>query len=252
VALDADQRCAGHDGVAYFCNDCLLCAIWRLGTGPFVPIVQANGTTTQLYQFVASANDSTGLQLTLGTNWVATGVYDFFIILTNATTPGLGTGPAWTNTTTRGFNLSIYNGLPVNSAPITIRTSNTVTSSIGTSQAMFVGSGYINGSAGQIDFNFGGSASGGSPASFGLWNEFNRIPIGAGVIDTGASYSTGVIAVRQARGATTMQIKFIVGAQEDSIIGSYSGAWILRRGQGQLRQLVWGWIRPAGFPASRC
>lgn len=159
-----------------------------------------NGTLNQQYQFTASATDTVGLTLALGSNWAASSLYDVFVGL-NGGVPTLCTGPAWTSATagssSRSAALASYNGLQTNSTTMTCRNSNSTTFSCTANQCTYVGTFLTNSSTGQIDFKFGGTAAGGSPAVAGVWNMYNQTPGAFYVNDNSGLFSTTTINVYQ-------------------------------------------------------
>ncbi len=162
-------------------------------SGSSVPIY--NGSVVQAYPFTSGATDAVGLQLSLSNsaNWAANTVFDVFVAL-NAGSPALCTGPSWTNATTRATAGSIarYNGIWVNSSATALacRTSSTVIN-VPQYQATYVGTILTDATqAGAVDYNFGGAASGGSPAVFGVWNYYNRVDVASSAVtDNGSSYT---------------------------------------------------------------
>jgi hypothetical protein len=195
-------------------------------SGSSVPIY--NGAVVQAYPFTSGATDAVGLQLSLSDspNWAANTVFDVFVAL-NAGSPALCTGPSWTNATTRATAGSIarYNGIWVNSSATALacRTSSTVIN-VPQYQATYVGTIMTDAAqAGAVDYTFGGAASGGSPAVFGVWNYYNRVDVASAVTDNGASYTyTGsFLGWRSARGSQGNRISFVVGLNEDALSVSY-------------------------------
>jgi len=179
-----------------------------------------NGTNLQAYQFTSSASDTVGLSIALGSNWAANSVYDVFVAL-NSSTPTLCT-VVWTSTTARATSLAIYNGILTNSAQVTCRYSNSATLTVPANQATYVGSVYTNGSTGTIDYTFGGAASGGTAATFGVWNYYNRVSVQTSVKDSGSTYTYSSATVRQARASAGNQVTFLTGVAEDAVQSSYT------------------------------
>jgi hypothetical protein len=80
-------------------------------------------------------------ELTLGidaTNHLASKLYDLFVVLLDGS-PVLGSGPAWTNVTTRSAALVLLNGIYVNAAAMNLYDSTSGTTSISALQATYVG-----------------------------------------------------------------------------------------------------------------
>jgi len=184
---------------------------------PYVPIY--NGTQVGIYQFTSSNSDTVGLTLTLGSNWAANAAYDVFVFL-NSGTVTLCT-VTWTNTTTRATALAIFGGILTNGASATCRTTNAATVTLAQNQGTYLGSFYTNGSTGTVDYIFGAAASGGTAASLGIWNYYNRVMVVTTVTDTNGSYTSNQNGtIREAGGSTTNIVKFITGVVEDGVVAS--------------------------------
>jgi len=157
---------------------------------PFNEISQATTDTTK--SPAAVANNS---------------VYDIFVWNDNGTIRATR-GPAWSNSTTRGYTLTMVNGILLNTSSIT----NGPYALRGT----WVGTIASNGTA-TIDYIFGAAASGGTAAVLNVWNAYNRVTVGTTVIDNGTTYTYSSSTVRQARASAGNQISFVLGSQEDSV-----------------------------------
>ena len=181
--------------------------------GSFISIF--NGTNLASYQFTSSASDINGLGLTLGTSWAANTIYDVFATL-SAGSPVLCT-VAWSSSSARATGLSIYNGLQTNGSSATCRTGNASTLTMAQYQGTYLGSFYTNGTAGQVDYNFGTSAATPSAASFGVYNYYNQVLVTTNIQDQGSGYTYSSATIRQARGAANMQVKFLLGISEKSV-----------------------------------
>lgn len=127
-------------------------------------------------------------------------------------------GPAWSSDTARGTGagtteLVFLKGLWLNTVSIT----NGPAASRGT----YVGTIRSNGSS-LIDYIFGAPASGGTAASFGVWNANNRVFVVSRVTDSGAAYTLTSATIRQARGTsgTGNQASFVRGLAEDGVVAS--------------------------------
>lgn len=138
--------------------------------------------------------------------------YDLFV-WNDAGTIRLGRGPVWTNNTTRNLTLTRTNGIYLNTSSIT----NGPAALRGT----YVGTIRTNGTS-TVDMAFGGSASGGVAASFGVWNMYNRAYMLGQVVDNGASYTYASATERQARASANNQASYIVGLTEDLITCTYT------------------------------
>jgi hypothetical protein len=193
---------------------------------PYIQIY--NGSSPQLYNFTASVTDTVGLTLTLGSNWAASTLFDAFIAL-NAGSPVICT-VAWSSsaagTSARTTALALYTGMQTNGAAIgACRINNTTTIAVAQYQGTYVGTFLTNGSAGQVDFKFGGSAAGGSPAVAGVWNMYNRTPGAFYVNDTTVNFGTSATSTYQPLdvggpgSGLNNRVTFITGTGTDPIDG---------------------------------
>jgi hypothetical protein len=137
----------------------------------------------------------------------ASKVYDLFV-WNDGGTIRCTRGPAWTNSTTRGYTLTMVSGVLLNTTAIT--------NGPGAQRGTWVGTIASNGSS-TIDYIFGAAGSGGVAASLMVWNAYNRVSTCTTVIDSGASYTYASATVRQARASAGNQIGFVSGAQEDGV-----------------------------------
>lgn len=133
--------------------------------------------------------------------------FDLFVF-NDGGTLRLGTGPAWTNDTTRSATLTRLSGLLTNGAAITLRfgsaTGNTV--SVSTNRATYVGT--MRASAnGQCED---------SMAKRFLWNTHNRVRRPMEVIETTNTWTYSTEAWRQMNGSTANQLAMVRGFNEDS------------------------------------
>lgn len=170
----------------------------------------------------------TELSLALDSNSGHTGyqqsgkLFDFFYAYV-AGTLYFGTGPAWTNDTTRADALGRKNGIWTNNASMTLRhgsaSGNTVT--VPANQGLYLGT--MRATAdGSTDFVFGGAASNGTAAKFGLWNMYNRITFASLSSDTTTSWTLASSSTRSANNSTTMRTSFVCGLKEDKVEASYN------------------------------
>jgi hypothetical protein len=146
----------------------------------------------------------------------ASKVNDWFVWIDSSGVIRLSHGPDWTNDTTRsaGTALTLTKGIWLNASAIT----NGPYALRGT----YVGTTRSDGSS-QLDWIPTATGSGGSTGAFlGLWNNFNRVTVGATVTDNGTSYTYTTATIRQARASTGNQISFVLGLAEDSVMVSYS------------------------------
>jgi hypothetical protein len=144
----------------------------------------------------------------------ANSVYDIFV-WNDAGTLRCTRGPAWTNSTTRGYSLVTINGVTLNAANIT----NGPQAQRGT----WVGTIGTNATS-TINHVFGAGASGGVAASLGVWNAYNRCMVATSVTDTGAGYTYSAGTARQARASAGNQIAYVQGSNDEGAVCTYSAA----------------------------
>ena len=130
-------------------------------------------------------------------------------------------GPAWTNDTTRsaGTALTMVKGIYLNNASIT--------NGPGASRGTYVGTIRTDGSA-QVDYDFGSVTANWGPASFGVWNAYNRVRVSTFIGDTSDSWTYNVALTWRAPNGntTTARVSTIRGLNEDGVDVRYhaSGA----------------------------
>ena len=148
-------------------------------------------------------------------------IYDVFV-WSNAGVLGIVTGPAW-NTSTAGSGargtgasttqLTRVNGLWVNAVSMTGRNgSNTFT--VGANSGTYVGSIFIDGSAGQISCHL----TWGQSRKWGIWNAYNRVPVYMKAGDSTASWiSNNASAVHAANTSSANSITVFAGLAEEVV-----------------------------------
>lgn len=184
----------------------------------YLPYQGANVPVYYGSAFVDYLLGSSGLSLALDSNSGDTGyqasgsLYDVFVFL-NSSTLTLGTGPAWTNSTTRSAAISQLNGIWVNSAAITIRYGNVSgnTVSAPANLATYLGTLYATAN-GQTGVSLRPTAAaGGSNTIIGLFNAYNRVRISARCIDNTFSWTYNSTTVRPSDNSTSNRISFVDG-----------------------------------------
>lgn len=129
----------------------------------------------------------------------------------------LGTGPAWTNDTTRSNAIARKDGRWVNNASITLRYNNGAinTSIVAANRALYVGT--IRASAnGQCED---------SAAKRFVWNAHNRVPRPMRVLEATNTWSYATATIRQANGAAANQLAMVRGLDEDAVSVEVLAAW---------------------------
>lgn len=156
--------------------------------GNYIPIY--NGTNFVTYQIPA------GMTMNLDSNSGHTGyqqstkLFDVFVF-SNAGTPQLCTGPAWTNSTTRASAISQVNGIWVNTSSQALKVDNSSFSgTLAANQGTYVGTMYATAN-GQTGVAFKPSAAaGGSNNIIGIWNSYNRVAAKAVERDSSGGWTT--------------------------------------------------------------
>lgn len=145
--------------------------------------------------------------------------YDLFV-WDDAGTYRLSRGPAWSSDTARGTGagtteLERLNGVLVNKVAIT----NGPVARRGT----YVGTMRCNGSGATVSMTYG-STGGASPASFGLWNAYNRVEAAFFTAHAGSwTYATS-FTWRAANSNTSVRMSMVVGLNEDAVDATYQSA----------------------------
>lgn len=177
--------------------------------GNLVPIY--NGTSFILNTF----NELTAA---LSASQAANTIYDVFVFL-NSGVVTLGIGPAWSTSTAgsgaRGTGagttqISRLNGLWVNSVQISAKNGAT-TYTIAANQATYLGSVFIDSSAGQITC----TVTWGQSRKWALWNAYNRSTIVLQGGDVTASWSYSTNTIRAANGDANNKVTVFSGLAEE-------------------------------------
>lgn len=167
----------------------------------------------------------TELTLTLNSNYVLNSHYDCFII-NDSGTIRIVTGPAWTTITAgsgaRGAGagtseLTRLNGLWVNANAMATARNGGSTFSVNANQGTYVGSLYIDGTAGQITCH----TTIGQSRKWGVWNAYNRVPISLLAADASASWVNAPTTWRQSRADANNFIQVFAGLPEEVFDGRF-------------------------------
>lgn len=158
------------------------------------------------------------LTLALVSQHALSTLYDVFVF-NNGGVPTLVTGPAWSSSTlgscSRGSGagttqLTRLNGYWVNAVSMTGRNGST-TYTIGASLATYVGSLFIDGTAGQVTCHRGFGQS----RKWGIWNAYNRQPIYLRAGDTTANWTYQTNTIRAANGSSNNSLTTFQGLAEE-------------------------------------
>jgi hypothetical protein len=170
-----------------------------------------NGASFQPTAFVTST-------LMLSTSQALNTLYDVFLF-NNASVPTLAVGPAWSSSTagscTRGTGagttqISQLNGIWVNTVQISGRNgSNTYT--IPPNEATYLGSIYIDATAGQVSCY----RSAGQSRKWGVWNAYNRVPLCLQIVDSTASWLYTTATFRPSNNNTANSATVFSGLAEE-------------------------------------
>jgi hypothetical protein len=190
--------------------------------GPAVYYMPYTGNLCQIYdgtQF--NPQIFTELTLTLNSNYVLSSIYDVFIIKDASAGMTVVTGPAWTNITAgscaRGTGagtteLTRLNGLLVNANAMATARNGSTTYSVAANQGTYVGSIYIDGTAGQITCN----TAYGQSRKWAIWNYYNRAPIILKAGDATSSWTYASATVRAANGSSANSLTTFCGIAEEA------------------------------------
>jgi len=158
------------------------------------------------------------LTLTLASQHVLSTIYDVFVF-SNSGVVTLATGPAWSVSTAgsgaRGTGsgttqLARVGGLWTNAVQIAGRNGAT-TYTIGANLATYLGSIFIDGSAGQVTCH----TAFGQSRKWGVWNAHNRVPVILKAGDATASWSYNTGTIRAANGAAANSLTIFSGLPEE-------------------------------------
>lgn len=161
------------------------------------------------------------LTLTLASQHTLSSHFDCFII-NDSGTMRIVTGPAWSTITAgageRGTGagttqLTRLNGILVNANAMATARNGSSTYSVAAYQGTYVGSLYIDGTAGQVTCH----TAWGSSRKWGVWNYYNRVPIILKAGDSTASWTYTSTTIRQSNAATGNTLAAFTGAAEEQI-----------------------------------
>lgn len=157
------------------------------------------------------------LTLTLHSSHATNAIYDVFVF-SNSGILTVVTGPAWSTPTAgagaRGTGASTteltrVKGIWVNAVQMTARNGST-TYTVGANLATYVGSIFIDGTAGQITCH----AAWGQSRKWAVWNAYNRVPVTLRAGDSTASWTYAVATIRAANASTANSLTIFSGLPE--------------------------------------
>lgn len=184
---------------------------YALDQGNLVPIYSGSAFVPSVF---------TELSLSLVSAHAASTLYDIFVF-SNSGVLTLVTGPAWATSTAgagaRGTGASTtqltrLSGIYVNAVQITGRNGST-TYTIPANKATYVGSIFIDGSAGQVTCH----KSYGQSRKWGLWNAYNRKRIELLMGDATAAWNYTTNTIRQSNAAAGNTLATFAGLPEEAV-----------------------------------
>ena len=187
---------------------------YALYSGNLIPIYDGtNFIPTAFTELSIGTTDTSQNPSAIG----ASKVNDWFVWNQSGTLL-LSHGPDWTNDTSRsaGTALVRVNGVLMNSVTI----GNGTTTGPAASRGTYIGTTRSDASS-KLNYVFGASAAGGTPALFGVWNMYNRRAVSTMVQDSTASWTATAPIIRSADNSVGMRISFVQGQQEDEVTASY-------------------------------
>jgi hypothetical protein len=160
------------------------------------------------------------LTLTLASQHAISTLYDVFAWLESGVVT-IGTGPAWTTITAgsgaRGTGagttqLTRTKGLYLNTVAMTARNSSS-TYSVAALRATYLGSIFIDGTAGQVTCH----RAYGQSRKWGVWNAFNRQPLMLRAGDTTTTWAPGVVGPRASNNSAANSLTTFCGLAEELV-----------------------------------
>lgn len=179
-------------------------------TGNLVPIYDGTQLNPKIFA---------ELTLTLTASHVLNSIYDCFVI-NDAGTIRIVTGPAWTGITagsgSRGSGagtteLSRLSGILVNANAMATARNGATTYSVDAFKGTYVGSIYIDGTAGQITCH----TAYGQSRKWSIWNAYNRVPILLKAGDATANWAYDTNTTRAANGSSANSLTIFSGLPEE-------------------------------------
>jgi len=213
-------------------------------TGNLVPLY--DGTRFVNYEFAE-------LTLSLASQHATNTIYDVFAWLESGVVT-IGTGPAWTTSTAgagaRGTGagttqLTRTKGLHLNTVAMTARNSST-TYSVGALRATYLGSIFIDGTAGQVTCH----VAYGQSRKWGVWNAYNRRPIELLAGDATASWTYNGGTIRQSRADATNKLTTFCGLSDAPITARFRQRIAPQSANTGTGEIGIGWNSTSAFSGS--
>lgn len=202
---------------------------YALHVGDIVPIFNGYFWEDRVFSELTLTLDST--------NHASGSLYDVFI-WDNAGTISIGTGPAWSSSTSRGTGagtteIERKNGIWTNKNSITLKNgSGSGTSGIAANKALYVGTFYATAN-GQTGMAFLPAAAGGGTNNIlGLYNAYNRVRVSALCRDNTASWSYTSATWRARNNNNSNRVSFVDGLQQSAVTAEAGSAMTTSSGNG--------------------
>lgn len=183
--------------------------------GRFVPLY--NGTSFVMTDINGELSQATTDSTKSPTACAANSNYDLFV-WSDGGTFRCTRGPAWTSDTARGAGAGTTELVRVQGV---LLNANSITNGPAAQRGTYVGTIRTNGSS-QIDYVVGGASAGGTAASIGLWNMYNRVSGTFNVRDSTSSWTYASTTRRSANNSNNNRISMIRGIDEDGVWAFYS------------------------------
>ena len=202
---------------------------YALHVGDIVPIFNGYFWEDRVFSELTLTLDST--------NHASGSLYDVFI-WDNDGTISIGTGPAWSSSTSRGTGagtteIERKNGIWTNKNSITLKNgSGSGTSGIAANKALYVGTFYATAN-GQTGMAFLPAAAGGGTNNIlGLYNAYNRVRVSALCRDNTASWSYTSATWRARNNNNSNRVSFVDGLQQSAVTAEAGSAMTTSSGNG--------------------
>ena len=153
-------------------------------------------------------------------NWAANSNFDVYVY-NDAGTLRLVTGAAWTSDTARNESLTRINGMWTNNASMTGRYAASSTVTVAANRGLYVGTIRTTGSTGTTTWEIGGSAAGGDPVFFYVWNTYNRVHTGVRVQESTDSWTYTTATFRSWNNSNSNRITFLRGLNEEVVLATF-------------------------------
>lgn len=162
-------------------------------------------------------------------------LYDVFAY-NNSGLLALGTGPAWSSSSSRGTGagttqLQMLNGIWTNANPLTLHAGVGTSASVATNEATYLGTMYAVAN-GETSMQFApAAASGGAAAVLALYNAYNRVGHKSQSADSKASWTNSSSSWGPADASSANSISYVDGLAQSAVDAAYTVAQKTGAGQ---------------------